>query len=119
MLPPEIRILLQMQHTPFFSLDCLDFLFQPLYSKHGDSILYIVRYGEKTAAVRTDCVDCLEPCGPRSNLDFVHFMWTTCAFYCTNYAMPLLPSRTSGNKILYVRHYKAEIGGEDSQTCKM
>jgi len=28
-----------------------------------------------------------------------------------------MPSRTSGNKILYVRHYKAEIGDEGLCTC--
>ena len=56
--------------------------------------------------------------GPRSNLNLVHFKWSTFAYYCSNYAIAVVPSRTSGNKILYVRHYKAEIGGEDSRTCR-
>jgi hypothetical protein len=37
---------------------------------------------------------------------------------CTNYAMVVLPSRMLGDAILYFRHYKAEIGGEDSRTCR-
>jgi hypothetical protein len=89
-LSTDIRILLQIGHTPAFSLDCLDFLFQHLYSTPGD-IFYIVRYGEETIAIRIDCVDSLETYGPRSNHDFVQFMWTTFAFYSTNYAMLVLP----------------------------
>jgi hypothetical protein len=26
------------------------------------------------------CEQCVNPCGPRSNLDLVHFMWTTFAY---------------------------------------
>jgi hypothetical protein len=44
-------------------------------------------------------------------------MWTTFAYYSTNYAMLILPPRTSGSKVLYTHHYKAEIGGEDSRGC--
>jgi len=32
--------------------------------------------------------------------------------------MVLLPSRTSGDKIIYVRHCKAEIAGEDSRNYR-
>jgi hypothetical protein len=61
--------------------------------------------------VEFDCVDCLEPSGPRSNLDFVHFMWITFVYYSTNYAMLILPTRATGSRVLYTCHYKAEIGG--------
>jgi len=45
-------------------------------------------------------------------------MCSTFAYNCSNYAIIVVSSRTSGNKILYVRHYKAEIGGEDSRTYR-
>jgi hypothetical protein len=73
-LSPEIRILLQIQNTSVFSLGSMDYLLQPLFFKPGENIIYIVRYGEETLPVSLECVDSLEPCGPRSNLDFVHFI---------------------------------------------
>jgi hypothetical protein len=118
MLSPDIPILLQIQPTPVFSLDNLDFWFMPSYSRPGDNVFYTVRCGIGVVALRTACVNSLQPCGPRSNLDLTHFLWTTFSYYCTNYAMVILPSQTSGDSILYTLHYKAEIGGEDSRTCK-
>ena len=35
-------------------------------------IYYTVRLGEVALAVRIKCVDCVNPCGPRSNLNFVY-----------------------------------------------
>ena len=107
---------MQITPTPAFSLESLDFVFDPYYSRPGENIYYTVRHGDLTIAVRIVCVDCVLPCGPRSNLNLVHFMWSTFA-YCSNYAIVVVPSRTSGDKILYVRH-KAEIGREDSRTCR-
>ena len=115
---PEIAVLLQINHTPAFSLESLEFVFDPYYSRPGENIYYTVRHGDLTIAVRIVCVDCVLPCGPRSILNLVHFMWSTFAYYCSNYAIVVVPSRNSGDKILYVRHYKAEIGGEDSRTCR-
>jgi len=117
-LSSEIAVLLQITHTPAFSLESLDFVFVPYYYRPGKNIYYTVRHGDITIAVRIVCVDCVLPCAPRSNLNLVHFMWSTFAYYCSNYAIVVVPSRTPGNKILYVRHYKAEIGGEDSRTCR-
>ena len=117
-LTSEISVLLQITNTPAFSLESLDFVFVPYYSRPGDNIYYAVRHGDITIAVRIVCVECASPCGPRSNLNLVHFMWSTFAYYCSNYAIVVVPSRTSGDKILYVRHYKAEIGGEDSRVCR-
>ena len=37
-------------------------------------------------------------------------MWKTFAYHVANYAMVMLPSHTSGDKILYTLSYKAEIG---------
>ena len=32
--------------------------------------------------------------------------------------MVVIPSRTVGNKLLYVRHYRANTGGEESRACR-
>ena len=56
-LPPEIAVLLQITHTPAFSLESLDFLFIPYYSRPGDNICYTVRHGDITIAVRIVCID--------------------------------------------------------------
>jgi len=113
----EISILLQKQNTPAFSFGNVDFLFMEKFSRPGSNIFYIARCGDITRAIRFFYVESLEPCGPRSNIDFVHFLWTTMAYYCTNYALVVLPSMTAGNKLIYMRHYKAEIQGDESRAC--
>ena len=109
MLSPELSILLQIQTTPAFSLDELDFLFVPSFSILGKCICYTVRCGVEHVALKIECVDSLQPCGPRSNLDLTCFAWTTFSYYCANYAMVVLPLQTSGDRILYFRHYRAEL----------
>ena len=89
-----------------------------VHSTPGENIYYTVRCGLETTAVRIVCADSFESCGPWANLDLTHFIWTTFAYYCTNYAIVVLPLRTSGEKIVDVCHYKAKIGGEDSRTCR-
>ena len=100
---PGISILLQIQPTPAFSLDDLDFRFVSDYARPSISIYYIVRCGVETATVKIVCVNSLQPCGPRSNLDLTHFTWTTFSYYCTSYATVMLPSQTLGDRILYDR----------------
>ena len=106
----DIAILLQ-KKTAAFSYGSVDLLFMEKYSIPVSNIFYTVRYGDITAPVRFFCVDSLQPCGPCSNLDFVHFVWSTFAYYCTSYAMVVLPSQTSGDKLVYIRPYKAESSG--------
>ena len=57
------------------------------------------------------------PCGPRSNLDLMNHVWTLSDYFCTNYAIVDLPSRTSDDKLVYVRQYKAEMGGMTTRRC--
>ena len=113
----EISILLQKQRTAAFSYGSVDLLFMEKYSIPGSNIFYTARYGGIALPVRFFCVESVEPCGPRSSLDFVHFVWSTFAYYCTNYAMVVLPSQTFGNKLIYIRHYKAEVQGDESRCC--
>jgi hypothetical protein len=79
----------------------------PTYSKPDSNVFYNVRYGNEITTLRLALVNYVKLCGPRSSLNFTYFMWETFAYYCTNDAMVALPSRTSDNKILYTRYYKA------------
>ena len=36
--------------------------------------VWTVRCGGQSVTVRIACVDCLQPCGPRSNVDFAQFV---------------------------------------------
>jgi len=87
------------------------------FSAPGRLIFYVVRYGQETGNPRIICVESTKPCNLRSNIDLIYYVWSTFDYYCANYAMCVLPSHTSGNKIVYVRHYIAEIGGESSRLC--
>ena len=42
----------------------------------------------------------------------------TFAFYVTNYGMIIVPSHAAGDKLLYIRHYRAKIEGDESWACK-
>ena len=50
-------------------------------------------------------------------MDFTYYIWSTFEYYCANYAVIVPPSQTSGNKIVYVRSYQAEMGGETYRLC--
>jgi len=99
----------------FFSLDSLGFLFIPECSIPGKMLHHVIKYGEEIGAVRNVCIESVKPCGPRSNMDLTHDMSSTFEYYCANYAIIVQPTRASSNKIVYVRHYQAEIGGETSR----
>jgi hypothetical protein len=95
----EIYILLQIKRTPAFSLESLDFLFVPEYTAPGKNIYYAVKHGNNTLAVQIVYVHCVVACGTWSNLNLIHFMWSTYAYYCSDYAIAVVPSRTSGDEI--------------------
>jgi len=59
-----------------------------------------------------------QPCGLRSNMDTSCYIRSTFDYYCTNYSVIVLPSHASENKIVYVRSYQAEIGGETTRLCE-
>ena len=78
-------------------------------------IFYTVRFRDVALAVSIKCVDYVNRCGPRSNLNFVHFLWTIFAFYVTNYGMIIVTSHAVGDRLIYVRHYRAEIEVDESR----
>ena len=116
---PEISALLQISSTPSFSFDKLDFLYIPTYFRPGSNVFYTVRFCNEITALRIAIVNSSKPCGPRSNINFTYYMWETFAYPIKNHGMVVLPLRTSGVQILYTLSYKAEIGGDNSRTCKM
>jgi len=80
-------------------------------------IYYAIRYGVEVTALRIIYIESVKPCGPLPIVDLTHYIWSTFEYYCANYAMIVLPSHTSDNKIVYAHHYRAEIGGETSRLC--
>jgi hypothetical protein len=113
----DISALLQLKRTLAFSFGCLDFSLVPECSMPGKIIQYVIRYGVEVRALKIVCIQCTQPCGRRCNMDFTCYIWSTFDYYCADYAVIVLPSQTSGDKIVYVRIYQAEIGGENSRLC--
>jgi hypothetical protein len=116
-LSSDISALLQLQRTLAFSLGFLDFLLVPECSIPGKIIHYVIRYGVEVRALKIVCIQSTKPCDPRSNMDLACYIWATFDYYCANYAVIVLLPHTSGDKIVYVRSYQAEIGGETSRHC--
>ena len=116
-LSSEISTLLQIHCSLAFSLGCLNFLLVPECSEPGKKMHYVTRYGE-VRDLKCVCIQITKPCGPRSNMDLTCYIWSTFEFYCANYAIIVLPSQASGEKLVYVRTYQAEIGGEYSRLCE-
>ena len=113
---PDVSIALQFRRTLAFSFQSLDFLLLTDYTT-SDNIYYAVRFGVETVTVRFALINSHNRCGPRSNLDLVHFMWNTYTYFCTNYAVVMLQLSPETSKVLYTRHHMAEIGGDGSRTC--
>jgi len=55
----DISVLLQIQRTPAFSLDSLDFLLVPKCSISGKIIRYVIRYGVEVRAIKIVCIEIL------------------------------------------------------------
>ena len=72
----------------------------PTYSRPGSNGFYTVRFGNEITAVRIAIVNYSKLYGPRSNINFTYYTLETFAYRITNHAMVVLPSRTSGVKIL-------------------
>jgi hypothetical protein len=58
----------------------------------------------------------LNPCCPRSNHNFTHFIWNSFAFYFIGYAIALVPCTTSV-KVMFLCHYSARSNSHNSRWC--
>ena len=83
----------------------------------GKSETYFIRHGGADIILKVAYVNSVTPCGPRFNIDLTYNVRTTFDYYCSNYAIVVLPSQILGDKIVYVRHFLAEIGGESTRRC--
>ena len=72
---------------------------------------YTIRHGGEEIILAIWIISSDSPCGPRSKLELTNHVWTLSDHFCTNFAIVFLPSRTSDDKLVYVRHYEAEKGG--------
>jgi len=114
---PEFNLLMKETGTPRFKLGGVEFVSVPSWAMPGRSVSYRIRHDGDEIILKISYVNCDIPCGPRANLDLTYNLWTTFDFYCTNYAIVVLPSTTFGDKIVYVRHFKAEVGGVATRQC--
>jgi len=83
----------------------------------GRAVRYTIRHGGEEIILSISIIISDSPCGSRSNIDLTNHVWTLLDFFCTNYAIVVLPSQTSCDKIVYVRHYLAAIGGVTTRRC--
>jgi len=111
----EIAVLLHVQPTPTFSMGSVEFEFVPEWFIPGKLLHHVIRYGGQEIVLRIAWIDSVNPSSPRSNMDLTYHIWTTFEYYSANYAIVELPSQTSGDKIVYVRYYQAEICGETTR----
>jgi len=95
----------------------VEFELVPQWYVPGRVVIYYIGYGREEIILTVVFIRNVLPCGPRSNIDLTYYAWTTFDFYCTNYAIVVLPSQTLGNKIVYVRHFLDEKGGETNRCC--
>jgi len=47
---------------------------------------YVIRYELDDIALRIVCVDSVNLCGPRSNINLTHYLRSTFEYYCANHA---------------------------------
>ena len=83
-LSSDISALLQFKRNLAFSFGCLEFSLVPECSIPGKIIHYVIRNGVEVRALKVVCIQSTQPCGPRSNMDFTCYIWSTFDYYCAN-----------------------------------
>jgi len=101
---------MQENETPQFVLGYVEFVSVLSWAMPGRSVSYWIRHDGDEIILKITYVNCDIPCGPRANLNLTYNLWTTFDYYCTKYAIVVIPSMTLGDKIVYVRHIEDEIG---------
>jgi len=114
---PEFNMLMQETGTLQFELGGVEFVSVTSWAMPGRSVFYRIRHDGDKIILKISYVNCDIPWGPRANLDLTYNLWTTFDYYCANYAIVVLPSTTFGDKIVYVRHIEAEVGGATTRQC--
>jgi len=90
----NIAVLLQKKPNPTFSMASLEILCVPEWNIPGKMWHYVIRYGVDIMAPRIICIDSVNPCGPRYNKDLPYYISSNYNYYCTSYAIVMVPSNT-------------------------
>jgi hypothetical protein len=72
----------------------------------GQYLVYTVRRVDVAKLIKIHCIDSVYPCGPRSNLDVVYYVWDSFYHYFMNHAITVGPDSPS-EKVMFLAHYKA------------
>jgi len=83
-LSSNIAALLQLQGTIAISLGCLDYSLVPECSIPSKIIHYVIRYVVEVWALKIVYIQCTQPCGPRSNMDFTCYIWSNLTIIAQN-----------------------------------
>jgi len=113
----EFDFLMQEKETPQFVLGGVEFVSLTSWAMAGRSVSYRIRHDGDEIILKISYLNCDIPSGPGANFDLTHNLWNKFDYYCTNYAIVVLPSTTLGDKIVYVRHIQAEVGGVTTRQC--
>jgi len=97
---PEFDMIMQETGNPQFVLGGVEFVRVTSWAMPGRSVPYRIRHGGDEIILKISYMNCDLPCGPRANIDLTYNLWTTFDYFCTNYAIVILPSTTLGDKIL-------------------
>ena len=95
---------------PSIYIGDVEFETVPSWAMPGRTVTYSIRHGVDEIILNVAYVNSVIPCGPRSNIDLTYNIWTTLDYYCSNYAIVVLPSATSSDTMVYVRHILSEMG---------
>jgi hypothetical protein len=101
-----------------------DFYFQLLdYNPDSDIFVYRVSADDFNISLIIIGVDTVSPCGPRSNVDFVHFIWQNFErFAFKKYSITLVPPSIDDGvndpTLSFLKYYRAESEGwKDTAQC--
>jgi hypothetical protein len=118
---PVVRLLFQSEPelvTEFTFKDCTFHLVE--YNLQEDKFVYVVSRGDFILLFFFYGIDASQPCGPSSNLDFVHFCWRhTIRISLNKYAPTLFcPTSNSEPTMLCLKYYRATADGwKDTSNC--
>jgi len=77
----------------------------PLRTVSGTAVRYTIRHGGEEIKLSISIISSDSSYGPPFNIDLTYHVWSLSEFFGINYAIVVLPSPTSGDKIVYVMHY--------------
>ena len=110
---PIYNMLFHRTHLPHFNLGPFELRLINA-NEAGDTYDYILGFGVFRIILSVVGIDSRSPCGPRSDVDFVHFVWEHInVFLHKKYALTYLPdhtdSPTSRPRLVFLRHHRVLV----------